>query len=252
MQNRLEFKASGIWMGSWFDWCLAAAWLLAAAYLWIAVRQSQSVIGVFLLPMVLALILIGYQFDDQARFSAHEARSVWNMVHGGSLLLGTTVVVLGFVFGLVYLFQSRRLKSKSIPSRLFHLPSLEWLQRCCERSLIVSVVLLGIGFISGVAINLINRPASDGVAESGTIAWSDPVIWSSFVLFGWLLISQIINLVYQPDRQGRKVAYIVVTCALFLMLELGLVWWTGHATTDQVSCLAQSQVVTDFLIGGST
>lgn len=254
MQNRLEFNASGIWMGSWFDWCLAAAWLLAAAYLWIAIRQSQSVIGLFLLPLVLALIFVGYQFDDQARFSANQAKSVWNMIHGSSLLLGTTVVVLGFVFGVVYLIQARRLKSKSIPSKLFRLPSLEWLQLNCERSLIVSVVLLGIGFVSGIAINLIKRPAGDEIASAGTIAWSDPVIWSSSILFGWLLISLIVNLLYRPARQGRKVAYIVVTCALFLMLELGIVWWSGHATADQVSAALRSSIPTGvaLLTGGSS
>ncbi len=253
MQNRLEFSASGIWMGSWFGWCLAAAWLLAAAYLWIAFRQSQSVIGLFLLPLVLALIFVGYQFDDQARFSAHEAKSVWNMIHGSSLLLGTTVVVLGFVFGIVYLIQARRLKAKSIPSKYFRLPSLEWLQVNCERSLIISVVLLGIGFVSGVAINLIKRPTGDGIAAAGTIAWSDPVIWSSSILFGWLLVSLIINLFYRPARQGRKVAYIVVTCALFLMLELGIVWWSGHATTDQLSARLSISIPTEVavLAGGS-
>lgn len=253
MQNRLEFNASGIWMGSWFDWCLASAGLLAAAYLWIAFRQSQSVIGLFLLPLVLILILIGYQFDDQARFSAHQAKSVWNMVHGGSLLLGTTVVVLGFVFGVVYLIQASRLKAKSIPSKFFRLPSLEWLQLSCERSLKVSVVLLGIGFVSGIAINLINRPVGNDSISVGTIAWSDPVIWSSFVLFGWLLISLIINLVYRPTRQGRKVAYIVVTCALFLMLELGIVWWSGHATNDNLSKTSNldKQTKVARLIGGS-
>lgn len=253
MQNRLEFNASGVWMGSWFGWCLAAAWLLAAAYLWIAFRQSQSVIGLFLLPLVLALIFVGYQFDDQARFSTNEARSVWNMVHGCSLLLGTAVVALGFVFGIVYLIQSRRLKTKSIPSKFFRLPSLEWLQRSCERSLAISVVMLGIGFVSGIAINLINRPTHESVSSMGTIAWSDPVIWSSSILFGWLLVSLIVNRFYRPERQRRKVAYIVVMCALFLMLELGIVWWSGHATGEQATATLTTSFPTDVvrLIGGS-
>lgn len=253
MQNRLEFNASGVWMGSWFGWCLAAAWLLATAYLWIAFRQSQSVIGLFLLPLVLALIFVGYLFDDQARFSTNEARSVWNMVHGCSLLLGTAVVALGFVFGIVYLIQSRRLKAKSIPSKFFRLPSLEWLQVNCERSLAISVVMLAIGFISGIAINLINRPTDQDTSSVGTIAWSDPVIWSSSLLFGWLLVSLILNRFYRPKRQRRKVAYIVVTCALFLMLELGIVWWSGHATGDSVSGFLDSGLGIDamMVLGGS-
>ena len=251
MQNRLEFNASGVWMGSWFDWCLAAAGLLAAAYLWIAFRQSQSVIGLFLLPLILALIFTGYQFDHDARFSTNQARSVWNMVHGGSLLLGTSVVALGFVFGIVFLIQSRRLKTKSIPSKFFRLPSLEWLQHSCERSLAVSVVMLGVGFISGIAINLINRPTTQEMSSSGTIAWSDPVIWSSSILFGWLLVSLIVNRFYRPKRRRRKVAYIVVMCALFLMLELGIVWWSGHASGNPASANQVGSTTVEKVMGGT-
>jgi ABC-type uncharacterized transport system permease subunit len=226
-------------MGSWFDWCLAAAWLLAVAYVWITFRQPDSIIGLFLLPLVLALIFVGYQFDGEARFSAHEAKTVWNMVHGFSLLLGTAVVALGFVFGVVYLIQQRRLKSRVVPSRLFRLPSLEWLQANCERSLAVSAVLLGVGFVSGVAINLINRVPEESAIASGTIAWSDPVIWSSCILFGWLFVSAVFNLLYRPSRQGRKVAYVVVTCALFLVLELVIVWLAGHGTEREVKQLVE-------------
>ena len=254
IQNRLEFNASGIWMGSWFSWCLAAAWLLAAAYLWISVRQSQSVIGLFLLPLVLVLIFIAYQFDHEGRFSIHHARSVWNMIHGSSLLLGTTVVVLGFVFGVVYLVQARRLKTKSIPSKFFRLPSLEWLQANCERSLVISAVLLGVGLLSGITINLINSPLDENGLPNGTIAWSSPVVWSSSILFGWMLVSLIANLFYRPTRQGRKVAYIVVTCALFLMLELGIVWWSGHATSDEVSTIPNAAAMSEnaLLTGASS
>ncbi|MDA8563131.1 hypothetical protein N9L06_01635 [Mariniblastus sp.] len=254
IQNRLEFNANGIWMGSWFSWCLAAAWLLAAAYVWISFRQSQSVIGLFLLPLVLLLIFVAYQFDHEGRFTIHHARSVWNMIHGSSLLLGTTVVVLGFVFGVVYLVQARRLKTRSIPSKFFRLPSLEWLQANCERSLVISAMLLGVGLISGIMINLINNPLDENGLPNGTIAWSSPVIWSSSILFGWMLVSLIANLFYRPTRQGRKVAYIVVTCALFLTLELGIVWWSGHATSDEVSAGSNSTAVIEIAqrSGGSS
>ena len=69
MQGMLEIDATGIWLNSWFAWCLATAWVLAAAYLWISVRQSKSVLGLFLLPAILVLIAVGIQFGSENLFT---------------------------------------------------------------------------------------------------------------------------------------------------------------------------------------
>ena len=244
VQGSLGLNATGIWLNSWFDWCLAAAWILAAAYLWISIRQSKSMFGIFLIPVILGLIATGVQFSSEGQFSVGRAKTIWNMVHGSALLLGTSIVALGFVFGVVYVFQARRLKLKTPQSKLFRLPSLEWLQQSSEISLVVSTVFLAVGLISGIAINLIHRSA-DGPDAEGMIAWSDPVVWSSGILFLWLLVVSIFNFCYQPARQGRKVAYLVMTSFVFLMLELGIVWWTGHATTNAVSTGGKTE--TSFL-----
>jgi len=233
MQGKLELDSGGIWLGSWFGWCLAAAWILAAAYLWISIRQSKSVIGLFLLPVVLVLIVTGIQFGSENQFSVGRAKTIWNMIHGSSLLLGTAIVALGFVFGVVYLVQANRLKKKIHQSKHFRLPSLEWLQRSCEISLVASTILLAVGLVSGIAINLINQVGKVDQMSAGTIAWSDPVVWSSAILFTWLLAVLIFNTFYQPSRRGRKVAYLVVTNFLFLVLELSIVWWVGHAVTEK-------------------
>ena len=237
-QGKLELDRTGIWLSSWSGWCLAAAWLLALAYIWISFRQSKSVFGLFLLPVVLILIAVGVRLENGSAFSVDRVKSIWNAVHGSTLLLGTVIVALGFVFGVVYLIQARRLKRKIVASKLFRLPSLEWLQRSSEVSLIASTLLLGGGLISGIALNLVNQAAKNEVS-TGTIAWSDPVVWSSGVLFLWLLSAALFNMFYRPARQGRKVAYLVMTSFLFLVLELGIVWWVGHAVDDPVADIAQ-------------
>ena len=189
-------------------------------------------IGIFLLPVTLLLIGFGHSFSNAAPFSPGRAKTVWNMVHGSSLLLGTVVVALGFVFGIMYLIQSRRLKQKRTGS--FRLPSLEWLNTWAERSLLGSTVLLCGGFASGIALKMVQQSsASSSVAEEGTIPWSDPVIWTSAVLFLWLLAATIISTFYKPARRGRKVAYVVTISFLFLLLELVIVWQVGHATDRQ-------------------
>lgn len=230
--TQLSFDSQGIWLGSWFGWCLSGAWVLAAVYLWLSLRKPNSLIGMFLLPVTLMLVWFGHSFSDAAPFSPGRAKTVWNMVHGSSLLLGTVVVALGFVFGIMYLIQSRRLKQKRSGS--FRLPSLEWLNMWAERSLIGSTFLLCGGFASGVALKMVQQSSPSGsVIEGATIPWSDPVIWTSAVLFLWLLAATTIGTFYKPARRGRKVAYVVTISFLFLLLELVIVWQVGHATDQQ-------------------
>jgi hypothetical protein len=223
-QTNLTFDQSGLWLGSWFGWSLAGAWLLAAAYLWLVWQKFNSNVGLFILPIVLGLIGWGTWIGNETQFTAVREKSIWGMVHGISLLVGTVVVALGFVFGVMYLIHARRLKSKSVSSGQFRLPSLEWLHVNTERSLIVSACCLGLGLLSGIALNLTGT--SDGIK----IPWVNPVIWSSAALFGWLLFSCVGSKLYQPSRSGRKVAMLVLFSFLFLVIELGIAWIFGHGT----------------------
>lgn len=228
--TQLSIDSQGIWLGSWFGWCLSGAWVLAAAYMWLSLKKPHSLIGMFLLPVTLMLIWFGQSFANADPFSPGRAKTVWNMIHGSSLLLGTVVVALGFVFGIMYLIQSRRLKQKRSGS--FRLPSLEWLNMWAERSLFGSTILLGIGLASGVALKMVQQSSAD---DQGSIPWSDPVIWTSGVLFLWLLAATIVNAIYKPARRGRKVAYVVTISFLFLLLELVIVWQFGHATEKKTA-----------------
>ncbi|MCA9122330.1 MAG: cytochrome c biogenesis protein CcsA [Planctomycetaceae bacterium] len=211
-------------LSSWYDFCLLAAWVVAGAYMGLMIRRRENAIGVFLLPLVLGLIAVA-AFQDQASFPARTANSVWRLVHGLTLMLGTTAVVLGFATGLMYLLQSYRLKHKLPPSRGFRLPSLEWLQKFNRESLFVSTCLLAIGLISGVALNLISKSGT-----GGQVSWTDPVVLSSGVLFLWLTIVTIFEAIYRPAREGNKVAYLTLASFVFMGLALYFVLFGSHAT----------------------
>ena len=223
--TNLSFDQSGLWLGSWFGWSLAGAWLLAAAYLWLVYQKFNASIGLFLLPVVLGLIGWGTWVGSESTFTADRENTIWSMVHGIALLLGTAVVALGFVFGVMYLVHARRLKSKSVSaSGQFRLPSLEWLQQQTERSLFVSAICVGLGLLSGIALNLTST------AEGIAIPWKNPVIWTSAALFAWLVFALLGSQFYRPVRSGRKVAMLVLFSCLFLVIELGIAWWFGHGT----------------------
>lgn len=235
-QKIIVFDNNGIIVGGWTGWFLGAALCLMFAYLWAALRQGDSVVGLFIIPLVLLAITIGSWPGQHTDFTPSETRTIWNAIHGLSLLLSTAVVGLGFLFGIMYLIHSRRLKQKKL-SRMFRMPSLEWLQASSEKSLLVSAALLVVGVISGVAVNLASRQMGDPV-----LAWNDPVVWSSAVLLTWLLIALAINFFYKPVRPGRKIAYLVVACFCFFVLEIGIVWSSGHAVARQEAEQAPANV----------
>ncbi|QDU25934.1 Cytochrome C assembly protein [Anatilimnocola aggregata] len=206
--------ATGLPLSSWYDWCLLAAWILAALYVGWTIRRPQSPVGLFMLPVVLALIGLAYSLEKAQTFQRDQALQLWGMTHGIMLLLGVVVVSLGFVAGLMYLVQSYRLKHKLQPSTLLRLPSLEWLESVNKQSLAYSFFLILLGLGSGIVMNFIRT------AGQGFVPWTDPVVITSGLLLGWLLAATIFEWTYKPAQQGRKVAYLTVASFGFLAIVM--------------------------------
>jgi ABC-type transport system involved in cytochrome c biogenesis permease subunit len=111
-------------LSSWYDFYLVAAWSLAALYLYLSIWRPQNPFGLFALPCVLALVGLASWSARQDPFPVAEAARVWGMAHGLLLLAGSVVVLVGFLFGVMYLVQSWRLKHKRPPTQGMRLPSL--------------------------------------------------------------------------------------------------------------------------------
>jgi ABC-type uncharacterized transport system permease subunit len=210
-------------LASSFDWCLLAAWLLVAAYLYLTIYHPRGALGLAMLPLVLLLIVAAALFADQQPIAPQPASQLWGAIHGIFLLLGTVTVMIGFAAGILYLLQASRLKRKRPAPSGLRLPSLEWLERINSRVIVISVILVAIGFLAGVVLNVAAR-------GSGELSWSDPVISSSALMLAWLVAASLFGGLYKPARHGRKVAYLTVASFGFLLLALGtlLFFDTGH------------------------
>jgi ABC-type uncharacterized transport system permease subunit len=193
------------------DWYLAAAWALAVIYITVVLYQPRTAIGVFLLPVMLALIGVAYGASRDP-ISTFAAPRFWGLVHGVFLMLGTVAVLLGFVAGVMYLIQSYRLKSKAPPSQTLRLPSLEWLERVNTRSLGAAAVLVAVGFFTGILTRL--------AAVDGEVPWTDPVVLSLSGMLSWLVAAEAFRLAYPAARRGRKVAYLTLAGFVFLVFTL--------------------------------
>lgn len=198
-------------LSSWYDWYLIAAWTIAMAYAGLAISRPRTNVGLFFLPVVLALIAVAYVFRDQAAFPRDRALRMWGVAHGMMLLLGTVAVSFGFVAGMMYLVQSWRLKHHVPPRAGLKLPSLEWLQAVNKQSLIFSSCFIALGLLAGIVLNAVR-----GV----TVPWTDSVVVSSAGLLLWLLAATLFEWLYKPAQQGRKVAYLTVASFLFLAVVI--------------------------------
>ncbi len=182
-------------LSSEFDWYLVAAWLLAVCYLTLVFFHPRNSIGIFCLPLVLGLIAAAMFWANPEPFPETEGTRVWRWAHGGSLLVGTVAVMIGFAAGLMYLLAAYRLRHKLPPRQGLELPSLEWLSHVSERAIVISVVFLLCGFATGLVLSRLAH---------GAVWWTDPVVWSSTVLAAWMIVVAVFNFVYKPAQQGAK------------------------------------------------
>lgn len=211
-------------LSSSFDWYLVAAWVLVAFYLYITWLHPKFTLDVFVLPVVLVLIAVATFLTDREPFPADRASLWWGVFHGAFLLAGTVAVLVGFISGIMYLVQSNRMKHKRPPSQGLQLPSLEWLQRINTRAIILSMLMLALGLLSGSVLNLVNHGG-----DTAKVPWTDPVIWSSAITLLWLSVAFGFATFYKPARQGRKVAYLTLTSCAFLVFSLGVgLFFTEH------------------------
>lgn len=242
--------ATGAPLSSEKDWYLVAAWALVVVYLCLSALNSRVPFGLFLLPLALGLIGAATFLALDVPLARGSASKVWGAIHGMSVMLATVAVLVGFMAGLMYLVQSRRLKHKRLPPGRLHLPSLEWLQKANSHAIVTSLVMLGVGILSGMVLNLVNLRN-----EAVRLYWTDPVVISTWLMFFWLLTAVVAIAVYRPARQGRKVAYLTVASFVFLaiMLAAGLLmdsrhWGREERKNDECRMMNNERQASDLAI----
>lgn len=192
-------------LSSLYDWLLVVAWILVALYLYLSTWYRDLALGVFLLPVVLALVAAAAWFVEPTPRKLDN--QFWVVLHAGLLAVGGAAVVTATLAGTMYLVQSRRLKQKSEPILGFRLPSLELLERVNHRALTLAFALLTLGFGSGVVLAWVRRSGAE-VTPSLVAA---VLVWVAFAVLLHL----------QHRLRGRKDAWLSIFAFLLL---IGLVF----------------------------
>lgn len=207
---------------SWHDWGILSAWTLAIAYAWLLLRRSESWIGLFVLPLLLVLIGGSISVPNQP-LSHTSSASLWLIVHGIAMTMGTMLVSLGFATAIMYLIQEWRLKSKRANKGGFRLPSLEYLQTLGSYCLLFSAGSIGFGVVSGVIMNL---------ARDGQVNWTDRGNVFSGGLFLWLAIATAIQWYFAKRGRGHFTAWMNILSFVIVAIALYLVVSAPHGRSD--------------------
>ena len=199
---------SAVPLSSPFDWYLLVAWLLAAGYLWLALANPRTPVGLFLLPVVLALTGAATLASDRP-FLQSPAAQAWARIHGSFNLAFSVCVTLGAVAGLMWLIQAGRLSRKQAPTLGFRMPSLERLAQVTHRMLGIAAWTAVAGFVSGIVLNAVKLPES--------VPWNDPVVFRMGLVVVWLVVADCIVLATRRRPAGDRIAAWLSVASLVIL-----------------------------------
>jgi ABC-type uncharacterized transport system permease subunit len=198
-------------IGSMHDWLLVLAWVAAALYVVLELRDRRLGLGVFLLPLV--LLLVGSATSMKREPRVRDAQYAVEMFHASLLVFGIAGVTIGFLLSLMYLVQHNRLRHKTPDPDSLQLYSLERLGRMNWWAVVGSVPLLTLGMLAGVCLAWKKRDTATPVdlAASGFLVMY--ALWlAMIVLFGWL--------VTRRQSTGKIVAWRTLWACGFLLVTM--------------------------------
>src|SRR5438105_7670517 len=124
-------------------------WLLALAYLYTEMTTDERAMGVFILPLLVALQTIPAMNPGVEARSAVLQGPLFG-IHVSSLLFAYASFALACVIGITYVLLFKEIKSKHLGVFYTRLPSLQVLDQMNQRAIVVGWVFLTIGLIAGV------------------------------------------------------------------------------------------------------
>jgi len=207
----LDKQPSFYWQ---FGLLLFVAWALAVFYLVCAVHYQRMSWGLFVLPLVLALVglavLPGTPPDDSP--GHWRAPLQWGPVHGWLLVLAAVGSCVGFLASVMYLIQAHRLRTKAPPGQGLKLLSLERLELMNRRALFATFPLLTAGMLAGV-VHLLILPQS-------VVSWTDARVMATAGL--WIVFAVVLYLRFARHLRGRQMALLTILAFVLLLGCLAL------------------------------
>src|SRR5256885_1157463 len=123
-------------------------WLLALAYLYTEMTTDERAMGVFILPLLVALQVIP-AVNPGVEPRLPVLQSPLFGIHVSSLLLAYASFALACVIGVTYVLLFKEIKAKHLGFFYARLPSLQVLDRMNQQAIVIGWIFLTLGLIVG-------------------------------------------------------------------------------------------------------
>lgn len=196
-------------------------WAIVLVYVVVNTKYRIRVLGAFVAPIVLILVVIGLALPKEILPLHPALRSFWLPFHAIFAFLGDAVFALAFCAGIMYLIQEQQIKSRKTGGLLMRLPSLEVLDELNYRSLTLGFPLLTVGIITG--------SVWASYAWGSYWSWDPKETWS---LITWFLYAALLHQRLAIGWRGKKAAVMAIVgflSVLFTFLGVNLVLSGLHA-----------------------
>jgi ABC-type uncharacterized transport system permease subunit len=179
-------------------------WLLALAYLYTEMTTEERGMGIFILPLLVALQVIPASVPGIEKRSAVLAGPLFD-IHVSSLLFAYASFALACVIGITYVLLFKEIKAKHLGIFYARLPSLQALDRMNQRAIVIGWVFLTIGMVAGVVWTAQGR-AYGQTTQFQAMSLQDPKIFVALVC--WAVYSFEVFAARRIGWGGRRAAYL--------------------------------------------
>lgn len=193
-----------------FEALIFFSWILVGVYLAIQIRYTLPVLGAFVTPPAVALLLLAI-FGSKEVFLPEKLAELmpshWLPLHVWFSFLGDALLGISACFAGMYLIQEKQLKRKKIGPLYYRLPPLDVLDRLSYRCISIGFPFLTIGILIG-SIWL-------KTVQGGYIDWQDGR--QTATLLTWFLYAALLHGRLIAGWRGRRVAWMNIIGFLVIL-----------------------------------
>ena len=180
-------------------------WLLALSYLYTELTTDERAMGVFILPIIVALQIVPAIVPGTERADPL-LNSPWFWVHMLSLLFAYASFALAGVLGLTYVLQFKTIKRKRLGFFYTRLPSLQVLDVMNSRAVTVGWAFLTVGVIVGIVWASQAQAAAPDDPRAQAFSIGDPKILVTVLT--WAIYSFAVVARRTMGWHGRRAAWL--------------------------------------------
>jgi ABC-type transport system involved in cytochrome c biogenesis permease subunit len=207
-------------------------WLLTLSYLYLELSTDERAMGVFILPIVVALQIIP-TLHPGIDTRSPVLDSPWFWIHIASLLFAYASFGLAAVLGLTYMLQFKEIKKKHLGYLYTRLPSLQILDKMNGRAVMIGWLFLTAGVVVGIIWASQARAVLPNDPNLKAMSLNDPKILGAMLT--WALYSFLVFARQRLGWNGRRAAWLSALGFAIILLNFVPVSYfvtTSHTFAD--------------------